>query len=181
MDGSMASDERCARPLPATMNIRDARDHYLAENGFSLETYEERWADFWLFGLRLKIPNLPSRRRLLRMHDLHHVATGFGTDLVGEAEVSVWELRRGYRGLGLYCGFIVSLGAALGLLAPVRALAAWRAPGASPVRPSLYATERSYDELLTLSVGELRRELGLPEEGLAERPRALHVKAPRHA
>ena len=47
------------------------------------------------------------RQRAVRWHDLHHVATRFGTDNVGEGEISAWELRRGLRGLGPYVGAIV--------------------------------------------------------------------------
>ena len=31
----------------------------------------------------------------LPWHDLHHVATGYGTGLIGEAEISAYELRAG--------------------------------------------------------------------------------------
>jgi hypothetical protein len=104
------------------------------------------------------------------------VATGFGTDLVGEGEISAWELRRGLRGLGAYVGSIVVAGAFAGMLAaPVRTLRAWRA---SSRQHSLFRNKRPYDELLAMSVGDLRRELGVPDEGVADRPRRLHAYAP---
>jgi hypothetical protein len=132
------------------------------------------------------------------MHDVHHVVTGYGTDLVGEAEVSAWELRRGLRGLGVYVGSIIVAGAFAGLLAaPWRTLRAWRAsgmpgassksrtasdgPGATRPRSSLFQSTRPYDELLSMTVGELRRELGVGDAGIAARPRQLHAYAPRDA
>jgi hypothetical protein len=38
-----------------------------------------------------------------------------------------------------------------------------------------------YDALLALSLGELRERLGIPRDGLADRPSSLHARAPRQA
>jgi hypothetical protein len=80
--------------------------------------------------------------------------------------------------LGLYVASIVTMGALAGfLLAPGRALTAWRA--ASGDRPSLFVADApSYDEILALTVGELRAHLGVPREGLVG-ARSLHARAPR--
>ena len=45
--------------------------------------------------MTLKIPNTEGRRRAVRIHDLHHVVTGYQTDLRGEAEIGAWELASG--------------------------------------------------------------------------------------
>src|SRR4051794_5759973 len=84
-----------AHPLHASMRVRDALDHYLAENGFTAASYSSARSEGSLFGLKFSLPNPPSHQRALRLHDLHHVATGFGTDHAGEAEISVWQARRG--------------------------------------------------------------------------------------
>jgi hypothetical protein len=158
------------------LTVRQARDAYLRENGFTLQAYDEPWTKATLFGLRFSVPNTRRHRWAIMMHDLHHVATGFGTDLAGEAEISAWELRRGVRRLGLYVGGIVTSLVGLGLVvAPRRTIAAFRA-GASG--PSLFALDDA-GELLELTVGELRQRLGLPERGLATTPRRLHADAPR--
>jgi hypothetical protein len=103
------------------------------------------------------------------------VATGYGTDMRGEGEISLWESRRGLGSLGLYVGGIVAMGSLGGaLLAPRRALAAWRGSGAG--RRSLFASgdsEAEYEALLAMTVGELRAKLEVPPEGLAK-TRALH-------
>jgi len=65
--------------------------------------------------------------------------------------------------------------ALLGLfIAPRRTLRAWRA---SRSTGSLFQMQRDYEEILRMSVGDLRRELGVPEGGLAVEPRRLHVRA----
>ena len=164
------------RPIPASWTVRDARDAYLAENGFTLESYDAKWTPASLLGVRFYVPNTRVHRHGIMMHDLHHVATGFGTDPAGEGEISAWELRRGVAALGIYTGSIVVSGAMLGwLIAPRRTTRAWN----DSVRAghSLFR-ETSYDGLLDLSVAELRARLGIPESGLATGPRGLHSLAP---
>lgn len=164
-------------PLPAYLSVERGRDAYLAENGFSTAAYDDPWTEASFLGKKFRVPNTAHHRWAIRLHDLHHVATGYGTDVVGEAEVSAWELRRGLRGLGAYVGTIVVLGAAAGLLfAPRRTIAAWR--GSRPTS-SLFQSQRAYEDLLSMSVSELREELGVPKDGVASHPRRLHTFAPR--
>jgi hypothetical protein len=75
------------RPIGASVRVRDARDAYLAENGFTVEGYEAKWTEASLFGFRFRVPNTPRHRWAIMRHDLHHVATGYGTDLAGEGEI----------------------------------------------------------------------------------------------
>lgn len=171
-----------AEIFPGSWSVRRARDAYLAENGFTLEGYEDKWTSASFFGIPLKVPNTKRHRWAIKLHDLHHVATGYGTDLVGEGEISAWELR-GIGSLGLYVGSIVVAGTLAGaMLAPRRAIAAWRAARAARslfelVPPNEY--DAAYDALLDRTVGELRARLGVPAEGLAREPRRLHDFAPR--
>ncbi len=165
------------RQWPAHWSVRRARDAYLEENGFTVEGYDDRWTDASFLGIKLKVPNTERHRWAIMRHDLHHVATGYGTDLVGEGEISAWELR-GLRKLGLYVGAIVVSGALLGLLrAPRRTLAAWRAAESAGLLFGGAAAD-DYEALLDLTVGELRALLGVSEAGVAEHPRALHDYAP---
>lgn len=164
-------------PFPADWTVRRARDAYLAENGFTVAAYEDAWTDASFLGVRFRVPNTQRHRWAIMLHDLHHVATGYGTDLAGEGEVSAWELRRGLGALGLYVASIVATGAAMGfLISPRRALAAFRASGTAR---SLFDPSVAYDALLDMTVGELRALLAVPEGGLARAPRGLHAYAPR--
>jgi len=53
-----------------------------------------RWIKVTLKPLPLSLyfPNFDARRRALRLHDIHHLATEYQTDLAGEAEISAWEI-----------------------------------------------------------------------------------------
>lgn len=169
--------ERATRDTyPPDITMREGRDRYLAENGFTMETYTERVArvPLW-FGIHIYVPSTESRRRALPMHDLHHVVTGYGTDLAGEAEISAWETQRGLGALSPYVRGIIWAGDLQGIaFRPRRTLRAYRA---APGRGSLFGRFDEYESLLARSVGDVRRELGLPIDGLV-RSRRLHGDAP---
>jgi hypothetical protein len=173
---SIAPAVATSHALPAHLSVRDARAAYLAENGFTLEAYDEPTTRAYVLGIPFAVPNTAHHRRALMLHDLHHVATGFGTNLTGEGEISAWELRGGLRSLG-WVGALVVIGALVGLLvAPRRTLRAWRLGGRAR---NLFGPDAAAEEHLSLTLGELRQRLGLPPEGLAHVPRGLHERAPR--
>ncbi len=53
-----------------------------------------RWIRVKLKPLPLSfyIPNFDARKHALRLHDIHHLATGYQTNLAGEAEIAAWEI-----------------------------------------------------------------------------------------
>lgn len=166
-----------AHPLPASMRVRDARDLYLAENGFTTAAYDSPTTTGSFLGMKFSVPNPPSHQRAIRLHDLHHVATGFGTDHAGEAEISAWQARRGLRAAGAYVTTIVLGNALLGVVfAPQRTWAALRSPGAGG---SLFNMTVDYESLLDRTVGELREMLSIPQRGATFLPRRLHALAPQ--
>jgi hypothetical protein len=164
--------------IPAEYSVKDGRDAYLRENGFTVAAYDDKWTQASVFGLKFQVPNTAAHRRAIMWHDLHHVATAYGTDLPGEAEVSAWELRRGLKGLDLYVSSIVVGAVIAGMfLAPRRTLQAYRAAAAQPGR-NLFALELTeYDATLGDSVAALREKLGVPHGGLACSHK-LHTFAP---
>ena len=172
-------ERRTLETYPPEITLREGRDRYLAENGFTMETYTEQWTRIpVMWGIHVTLPSPEKRRQALPMHDLHHVVTGYGTDLAGEAEISAWETSRGLGGLGLYVRFLITLGDVQGLT--LRPRRTWRAFHAAPGRGSLFGRHAEYEALLSRTVGEVRRELGIPEAGLVA-TRALHDDAPPSA
>jgi hypothetical protein len=95
--------------------MEEARNLYLAANGFSVRDYDASTFTIGILGMRLKFPNTAGRKRAIPLHDLHHVLTDYGTDWVGEAEIGAWELRAGcnsfityYRMGSAYRSFYIS-------------------------------------------------------------------------
>lgn len=164
--------------FPGAWRVVRGRDAYLAENGFTVEEYASKWTKASFFAIDFAVPNTPKHRWAIMLHDLHHVATGFGTDLAGEAEISAWEVRGGLRGLGLYVGTIVVSGVLMGMMvAPRRTLRAWKLARSAR---SLWTQDAKYEELLAMSISELRAYVGVAANGIAE-ARGLHKNAPPQA
>ncbi|MBK8252517.1 MAG: hypothetical protein IPK82_07595 [Polyangiaceae bacterium] len=152
--------------------MNDALADYLDENGFRVEEYTSETVRLKMFGRYFDFPNTKDRQWAIPLHDVHHVATGYGTDWVGEAEIGAWELRAGCRTAVVY--WLNATAVAIGLfLAPRRILAAWRAAKGAK---ALYRAGFSYDEVKTWSVGTLREKLGIGKNGLAGE-RRLHTDA----
>jgi hypothetical protein len=109
------------------VTLGEARARYFRENGLAEDGgAASPWVRLKLGPVPLAFPNTRGRRAVLLQHDLHHVATGYDTTLVGEAEIGAWELASGCRH---YCvAWILNLGAAItGLvLAPRRVGRAFR-------------------------------------------------------
>jgi hypothetical protein len=139
---------------PPNLTLREAREVHFARGGFSEAQYAARFARFRLGRLSVWLPNTRGRARALPYHDLHHVLTEYPTTWRGEAEIAAWELASG-------CGrsvtvWLINLGA-LGLVLSPRATA--RAFRRGRRSANLYG--RAIEELLSKSVGDVRRELEL--------------------
>ncbi len=162
------------RPFEPTLRVEDARTDYLAENGFDVAEYTSPTFRLKLLGRYFDVRNTPDRQWAIPLHDLHHLATGYGTDFLGEAEIGAWELRAGCETFIVY--YLNSMAVLFGLfLSPRRVLAAFRA--AKGAR-SLYRAPLPMDQALSMRLGDLRSHLGVPRSGIAN-DRRLHEDAQR--
>src|SRR5215831_934949 len=138
-------------PLAPSLAVGAARDAYLAENGFDLAGYTADTFEVEVFGRTFTATNSADRKWAIPLHDLHHVATGYGTDLVGEAEIGAWELVGGCSTLIVY--WLNATAVMIGLLiAPRRTLAAFRDAHRAK---TLYRQPHDLEQVLGLTVGEL--------------------------
>ena len=138
--------------------VAEARARYWEANGFGSDGgYDESWVRFKIGPIPVVFPNTAGRKAAVPCHDLHHVATGYDTDLTGEAEIGAWELASG-------CAH-VRAALILNLLAvwPVLFFAFGRVYRAFVRgRHSRNLYDGSYGEtLLAKNVGALRTQLGL--------------------
>jgi hypothetical protein len=139
-------------------SVRAARDQYFAANGFSAAGYNDNWVALGKLGpIPLGFPNTASRKRAIPMHDLHHVATGYATTWIGEAEIGAWEIAGGCT--NHWAAWVLNASAfGFGLVvAPRRTYRAFMRG-----RRSRTLYQLGWDEsLLDMTVGELRRRLRL--------------------
>jgi hypothetical protein len=85
--------------IAQTQTLRDAAAAHLKDMkdaGVDADA-EARWVWIKIGPIPFAYPNTKGRKRLVAAHDLHHLLTGYGTDLVGEAELGAWELGTGLR------------------------------------------------------------------------------------
>jgi hypothetical protein len=146
------------------LTLRDARAAFFAahEATFGKDGgYGSKWVriEFWPFPIYL--PNMAGRDRAVRLHDLHHIVTGYATDLRGEAEIGAWEVGSG-------CGdfwhaWVLNMGA-LGMGLVIAPRRTFRAFVRGRQTDNLYHhCARLEEPMLNQTVGELRRRLRLDE------------------
>jgi hypothetical protein len=147
------------------MKMREAVKRYFEENGFGADGgYAASFVDLKLGPLVVHLPNTEGRKRAVRIHDLHHVVTGYRTDLAGEFEISGWELGGNCRGFA--AAWVLNLLGLLGgmFVCPGRTLRAF----VRGLRSStLYHLE--YEPLLDREVDDVRAETGLASQSGAAR------------
>ncbi|MBE2248863.1 MAG: hypothetical protein IAE78_04880 [Myxococcus sp.] len=138
------------------VTMRAARDEAFREAGIPPDGGDsEPWVDFKLGPLPMPFPNTDARRRTVKLHDLHHVLTGYRTDILGEFEISAWELAAGCGRFGV-AWYLNLMGLTAGLVsAPGRTLRAFARGRHSD---TLY-TALSFDEVLDQPVDEVRARL----------------------
>jgi hypothetical protein len=148
--------------------LREARARWFAENGFDADGgYTKRWFRIESRPIPVYLPNLKARVDAVRLHDIHHIVTGYGTDWRGEAEIGAWEIASG---CGRYwAAWVLNFGAlAFGLIAAPRRT--YRAFVRGRHSTNLYAGEFR-ESLLDERVDALRRRFGLagPAENASTR------------
>lgn len=80
---------------PDEITVREALQHYFAQYHFKDGGYTERWFRIKLGPLMIPLPNIPARVEAVKIHDIHHVLTGYRADWKGEVEIAGWELGGG--------------------------------------------------------------------------------------
>jgi hypothetical protein len=75
--------------------------------------------------LLVPLPNIETRRRYLKYHDLHHLVTGYSVGRIGEGEVSAWELGTGSALASPMLAFMNLIALSTGLVLAPRRM--WRA------------------------------------------------------
>jgi len=78
------------------MKLDQALIQFYQESGFDLRTGEKpAFVDVFVGCMLIPLPNLETRRKYIKYHDLHHIINGFDVSQMGEGEVSAWEIGTG--------------------------------------------------------------------------------------
>jgi hypothetical protein len=139
------------------LTLGQARRLYFDANGFGDGGYDKKWVKLEAGPIPIFIPNSKGRVRAVRLHDLHHVLTGYDTTWTGESEIGAWEIGAGCA--DHWAAWVLNFNAiAIGLaIAPA---ATYRAFVRGRRTRSLYDGEFR-ESLLDEKVGAVRARLGL--------------------
>lgn len=84
------------RRILADMTVKEAIKEYFAMGGIAADGgYNDRFFLIRLGGLPFVNYNSRARIKAAKIHDIHHVATGYRTDFKGECEIGAWEIASG--------------------------------------------------------------------------------------
>jgi len=140
------------------MTARDALADYFERRGVKPhdESVEQWIAENWIYmtigGHRVPVKPLYGYKKVIVLHDLHHVVAGYETTWTGEFEVAAWELGSGGCGPYLLMWNNRVLTLLLGLMfAPVQT---WRAFRRGRQHRNLYRLDCW--EVLKRDIDELR-------------------------
>lgn len=143
------------------MSVLAARTRYFADNAFGEDGgYGSKWVTLTKLGpIQLGFPNTAARVRAVRLHDLHHLVTGYDTNFTGEAEIAAWELASGCERFPA-AWLLNHLALPIGLWRASERMREAYARGCKS--KNLY--DREYDDaLLDERLGALRKRLGVDE------------------
>lgn len=140
------------------LTLGEAVKQYFAENKFGADGgYSAKWVPIKIGPLPFFVPNTKERVRAVRFHDLHHVLTGYETNLAGEFEIGAWELASFCADMRV--AWYLNLQSMMaGLLSHPRRTFAAFALGRKT--KNLYR-ETYGPDLLNVTVGEMAERLGL--------------------
>lgn len=144
-------------PYADELTLKEARRLYFDANGLGEGGYDDKWVKVMAGPVPIVFPNSPQRVRSVRLHDLHHVVTGYATDWTGEAEIGAWEIATNCR--DHHAAWLLNLFAlAIGLV--IAPAAVWRAFLRGRHSANLYESDFR-ETMLEERVGHLRARLGL--------------------
>lgn len=93
-----ATTTASATDLPADghRTLGELRSAFLDDRGFDDGEVVHKAIEWVPLGpISIPIPNPPSRVQALKVHDAHHMVTGYPTTMTGEWEISAWEVGAG--------------------------------------------------------------------------------------
>ncbi len=79
-----------------THAIHQALTDFYAQHGFGEELGKRpKTVAVYTGCLLVPLPNIETRNKYLKYHDIHHIITGYSTGRIGEGKISAWELGTG--------------------------------------------------------------------------------------
>ncbi len=141
--------------------LREALIAHLTEKGIRSsddppeKLYRDDWFRFYVAHRSFRLVKLGTALRSVAVHDAHHLITGYGTDMRGEAELTAWELASG--GCGRHWVMWIDRLFAIPILVPFYPRASLRAIRRGLKERNLYRVD--FEEALSADFDEVRRHV----------------------
>ncbi|HMG14960.1 MAG TPA: hypothetical protein VK590_05915 [Saprospiraceae bacterium] len=140
------------------LKIKDALELYFSRYHFPNGGYDLKWFKIKIGPVYLSFPNTKDRIAAVKLHDIHHVITGYEANIKGEAEIGAWEIGSGcgkYYVAWILNGMSFLYGIFIYPKAIYKSFLRARL-----VHTNLYHNTIYSDELLNKTVGELKYKIG---------------------
>lgn len=142
------------------MSLHDELAAFYERNGFGpVVGTRSRTVPVYTGCMLVPLPNIETRRRFLKYHDLHHLVTGYSVGRIGEGEVSAWELGTGSAFVSPTLGVMNLIALSTGLVLEPKRM--WRAFRRGCASRNLYPTavRADIDAGRWTDIATLRKEL----------------------
>lgn len=139
---------------------REILDKFYADNNFGADGGESKpyvKIDF-MSKIHMYFPNFDARRKAVLKHDIHHILTGYETTLIGESEISAWEIGSGCK---KYWAALMLDTSGLMIGIPINFWRVLKAFARGRRTKNLYHELFSNEEALDMKIRELRAHLDL--------------------
>jgi hypothetical protein len=147
------------------LTIKEILQDYYKKNGFDSDGGESKASvKVILFkGLTIYLPNNETRKKVILLHDIHHMLTGYSTVMKGEIEISTWELSTGCT--NNWVAFTLnSYAMAIGFIFNLKGI--WKAWLRGKNTRNLYNAGYSKRQLMNKTMTDLKKELGFLDEDI---------------
>ena len=78
-----------------SLKINEALQIYFDRYHFKNGGYDLKWFTIKMGPVYLPLPNFKSRVDAVKIHDIHHLVTGYEANMKGEVEIGAWEIASG--------------------------------------------------------------------------------------
>ena len=112
-------------------------------------------------------PNFDARRKAVLRHDIHHLITGYKTNLAGESEISAWEIGSGCKNYWA-AFFIDTSGLMVGI--PFNFMGVLKAFARGRKTKNLYHNTIPVERAMDTKVSELKKQFQLDVYGKDTKP-----------
>jgi hypothetical protein len=121
---------------------------------------------------KIYIPNWDNRRKAVLRHDIHHLLTGYKSEILGEFEIAAWEIASGC--MNYFAAYLLNSG---GLIAGMFMYPrpTFKAFILGCRTTNLYQMYMSDDEMKSSTIDDLKNKIGLNSELKSTNPKAKEI------